>query len=511
MNIQTAQYIASMFATLDRERSVEILSYPDVNMSYNNFISLKSFFNKVQHRTPSVGELIFFDAFIGSISEDPEQHAATDVCTNDEHMAETLGELIKKYSIACPDYAFPCTVRQALEIGIRSVKNKFERGFSESEKRLFAEKSNELAVLKAILNGYSSEHCQDGICVGIKNGSPVENKGLKSRTEYTVAIIYDKEEKLDILASFAEKLIKNKHIFRAVASEGKNLFGEISKITQNLSLNADLLPLPIYNHEEILPYERTPRKILAATEVLFTDAGFGKHAIAVFVKKQKLKSICSMAKKHGLNVCSAITVAKDSRFRMIVDGYIASDLNRDIFRAARIANSIKINIPDQADKYSYSEANKIFDITHPLECVYLAKASVNTPENAFNTTISTFISPFVSAAYDGKNARNSELSVAICASLPFSDKSLSGISFATLLGLYRAVTELGIPVEDLSITSGGNDASISVALRVYNFEKSAELVTNLSKEELVNNLFKCGKLPDFEKIRALINGKDPIY
>ena len=67
MDIQTAQHIASSFALLDKERLEELLNCPDIHMSKSNFLALKSFFNNVQRRSPSVGELIFFDAFIDSI------------------------------------------------------------------------------------------------------------------------------------------------------------------------------------------------------------------------------------------------------------------------------------------------------------------------------------------------------------------------------------------------------------------------------------------------------------
>lgn len=510
MDIQTAQHIASSFALLDKERLEELLNCPDVHMSQSNFLALKSFFNNVQRRSPSVGELIFFDAFIDSISEAPEQYAATDVCTNDEHIAKTLADVMEKYAAAHPDYNFPCTVRQVLELGAESVNSRSDKRFSESEKRLFAANSDESAILKATLNGYSSEHCQNGICIGVKRDRPINKKELKPRKEYAVAIVYGDVDSFERLAKFAIELSKSCRIIHAVDADGKNIFDEILKTTQSISLNTDLLPLPAYDQDALLPYERMPKKIRAATEVLFTEAGFGKHAIAVFVKKRALKAICAVAQQHMLSVCTAITVTKDRRFRTIVDGYVASDLNPDIFKAARIAKNIKVRIPDQTYKNYEGCAIKIDksgNALRPLEYVYSAKTLISDTDDAFNSAVAAVITPFISSACDGINAQNSELSLSICATLPFSDKDSVDASYATLLGLYRAVIELGIPVEDLSIASSGTKASVSTALRAYRFGEKAEFITKLSPEELIDSFWKDEILPDFEKIRAVINGK----
>ena len=510
MDIQTAQFISSNFAVIDRDRLTEILNSPSVHMSYSTFLSVKSFFNNIQHRAPSVGELIFFDAFVGSISDDLNQYAVTDVCTNDQHMAETLADIMMKYSAEYPNYNFPCTVSKTLELGISSLEKRSERLFSESEKRLFAAKSNESAMLKAILSGFSPERCQNGICVGIKSHSPLGEKELKSGKEYAVIIIYGNNDSFDKLSEFAKILSKNKKILRVVSARGKNIFEEILKTTSNISLNTDLLPLTLCDQDDILPYERTPLKILAATEVLFTESGFGQHAIAVFAKKRDLKSICNAAEAHGLKACAAVTVTKDHRFRMLADGYVASDLNSDIFKSAQIAQNIKIILPDQLSDQSAASAivsDKTVNDLYPFEHVYFSKATVADNKYAFNTAVTSVISPFVSMAYDGINTQNSELSLAIHVGITFSGNKPSEDSYASLLGLYRAITELGIPVEDVSLVASDSDTYVSVALRAYRFGEKAEFITKLSKEELTDSFWKNEILPDFEAIRSLINGK----
>jgi hypothetical protein len=169
-----------------------------------------------------------------------------------------------------------------------------------------------------------------------------------------------------------------------------------------------------------------------------------------------------------------------------------------------------VRIPDQTHKHyaeAAIEADKAVNSLYPFEHVYSANVSIRDIGNAFNSAITAVIDPFIAGAYDGINTQNSDLALAICVALPLFDEKSIGSSYATLLGLYRAVTELGITIEDLSLKESDSEPSVSIALRAYKFGERAEFITKLSKEELTDSFWKDAPLPDFEKIRALINGK----
>ena len=167
---------------------------------------------------------------------------------------------------------------------------------------------------------------------------------------------------------------------------------------------------------------------------------------------------------------------------------------------------LKVNLPTQTKKVVYTPCEKVYDSRETLETVYSARTELTNANGCFSDCISAILSLLVRAAYDGANTKNSLISISLNAILSSSD--LSG-SYAAILGIYRAITEMGISVEGASSSLTSGTPSLSVALKVRSFGSTDEILTTLSPDELFGFLAKDGEMPDFPAFRDFINGKNP--
>lgn len=438
-------------------------------------------FADFEGRAPACSEIAFLDNFIRSREALPSAHSTTSVSTNDSEIAETLRDMMAKYSRLYPDYFSPCTFEKAFLLGSEVTLSGRSQSFSMAEHKIFSSESDILAKLDATLNGFAPKACKDGICVAQNEYLPARKNALRYSKRYAVTIVYSSEE--NSLLSFAEKIALSKSAISSFASTGDKLFCKVCDHSKSLSVNTDLLPTP-------------------AQEGLF-DNGFGDYAIVVFSKPKKAKRIISLAKKHDLEVCSAIEVSKKNKFIITSQGKEIAYFKPVILRGAMGAMAKDIKIPDQKPISVLPSLEKLCEMSESNEQVYKSDVVLNS-ESAFSESIAAIISPLVAAVYDGLNTQNSEFSISINAFLSKNDDA----TYASLIGIYRAITELGIAVENphLSMTEG--QSSLSVALRVHSFKEKTPFTASISQNDMLKKLTESALLPDFETLRALVNGKN---
>lgn len=438
-------------------------------------------FTDFEGRAPSEFELAFLDNFIRSRESLPSAHSATSVSTNDPEVAETLRDMMIKRARFYPDYSRPCTFEEAFLMGRDVTSSGKAQSFSMADHKLFTAENDLLAKLNAILNGFSPKICKDGVCVAQNQYLPIKTKDLRPSKRYEVTVVYSSDE--NCLLSFAENIASSRLSLNSFSSKGNEIFSKICEYSRYLTVDTDLLPS--CSHDSLF------------------DNSFGNCAIVVFSKTKRAKKVISLAKKHGLNVCSAINISKDNRLRIMSKGSKLFSFKSVILSGAMGAVAADIKIPDQKPVSKIPSAKKLREIPESNERVYMTDVSLNS-DRAFTESISAIISPLVASAYDGLNTQNSEFSISINASLSKND----GASYAALLGIYRAVAELGITVENPHLSMTENQSSISVALRVHSFKEKTSFTSSLSQKDMLKVLVEDKLIPDFEVLRTIINGKN---
>ena len=500
MDILTAQEIASRFSMLDMDSLIELSCRSDVMMSHSELSALKIYFNNYQYRAPSVGELIFFDAFFGSLSDAPEHYATTGFGTNCECLASTFSDLLNKYSKLYPDNAFPCSLKKAFELGFEAISNNSGHAFSMSDRKMFVGDTNKTASLRALSEGYEPELFINGICIAKNTHEKMRTKPIKRGVAYATVIVYPCHgTEPDGLYSFVRKAVKSKKALHLITCRGKDIFRSIYEVSKDLSVNAEKLPLSLQDSY------RSADIYSESAKALFTDSVFGEHAVAVFCKKHNLKRICSMAKKLGLETSTAINITKTRGIKILMNGSLFSELRSDSFAATVLPQELKHKI-DYRDPVIAEPLPCSVNSPEPDELFYSVSTPIPVDAAAFNTAAASILTPLIYASYDGSNIKNSELSLSVNLFVDILNKEYAECSFAAVLGIYRAVTELGIPVNSYAVHITDGAPSISVCLHAHKFDNCATLVTDLSKEELAETILKSSHIPDFEAIRQLING-----
>lgn len=510
MNVNTARQMAAYFSIMNREQLSASAASPDVSMTYATMAALQSFFNHSQLRPPSQGEMIFIDSFVSSQANNLNRYAAGEIRINEPYIAETLADVMAKYAELSPNYVLPCTALKAFELAKEIIDRNKIRHFSMSEYRQFTASSDTLASLNAIIAGCSPELCQNGICIAKNRYAAAPHRGLRSRTGYDVTIVYSNDENADNrLLGFAESRFAFNGATSVIVDRTQNIFRRIAEISRSLKVNTDLLPPRQCEDGDDILLTEAEKAFILLSDSFFTENVFGKHVFAIISTPSQTQNIRARAKKAGVETCSAIAITKEMKLKITSKGITISELHPDLFKILLGTDILKVDIPKQVltDASDFDFTRNILTLSTPGERVYTLSLPLSDSEARFADAARAIFSLYISAAYDGFNAKNSDFSLAVRAALPMSDKANIGQSYAALLGIYRAVTELGTDIESYSLSAEG-EPLLSLSLRVHSFAEKATLVTDLSRGELENSLREENGLPKFALLRTLINGCD---
>ena len=498
MNIQTASNIVRRFSMLDAESIREYCTLPDVTMDQPDLLATKRFFDQIQHRTPSVGELIFLDAFIGSIKDSPDYYAPARIRANDAFIAKPLFDLIKARNAIHPDEACPFSVSQAFATVHESAEYQQTRSFSTSDVRIFISDTDENAKINTILKGYSPEFCENGICVAKNNYSVPHKRDINKNTEYVALVIYPKADSdPQAMQDLAKIIAKSKKVLHASASAGKHVFTDIYSLSQRLILRAEKLQLPV--RENIL------ESFADISEAIFTDSYFSSTAIIAVCKKKHAKRIQGIAQCMGLESCAAIEIPKTTKFRIYLNSHLLSEIRGELFDTARYREIFEVEIPsEQFFDAKIPEVVNLCKIEESNDLIYSVVSPLS--DHSYQDVARSILSAFISAAYDGYNLKNSCFSLAFKASVNLSDKEHITQTFSSLSAVYSSVTELGLSIDCANTQLTDGAPAISVFLRVSPFGEKALLSTSLSKDSVAKLVFRGHTHPDFSVIKDLMEG-----
>lgn len=510
LDLLTARELTNAIAlNMTNNEMRDFSSRPNVAMSYSNLMACCSYFINHLKRLPLPGELMLIDAFIDIDRAEPFLYAPFSVTATEKYISEALSDAMVKHRQLFPAYQSPCSLGRVLDIAASSVDYGSPRIFSSSETRLFSEEDDALASLKAAMTGYSCEKAQNGFALARALFPRKSRRYLSARSKYSVAVIYsDKDPSAELLCDFIRrsKLLK---ISAAVTyARGNEILNKIFRIHPSITIATDSLPGPSAPESDtaMTPEEAMYYKV---TRAFFTDTEFGEYAVAAFVKRSKIKKIKKLVGKLGLRLCSAIRTTGAPLFKLSSSSGITTSIKSNAFEMISNPKVFDITVPPQAPIAATLDIlrDKFFSSGEDTT-VYTSSSELSDCASAFADPCRLFTDAVVSAAYDGINIKNSELSLSFRLLLPFDRSKEMGSSFASILGAYRSITEIGIPVEDFHLALKAGPPSLTVSLRAHAVEKRSSLVTDIPKEEFSSRFCDKEMIPDFNAVRALINGEN---
>lgn len=505
MDILTAKTIADELLTAPLERIKEFSNMPGVSLSISSLSGLQGFINSYSKSKIGVEEIIFLNGLASAFAASSKYYAAGSITTNEKHIADTISDMMAKYAFLYPNYSAPCTLEQAFKLCGEATAYGKVRHFSMGEHSLFSSDSDQLAMLNAALNGFDLKHCQNGICIAADRYSR-KLKGIRSNKKYSVSFAYLKNDSsFDNLRSFAKDVAIAKSTVSAFAAKENELFLGICERSKKLSIIANKIPmLPFINEDAEFTESE---KIFYSLSEFFFNRDPKKCAIAIVSnpKRSSKKRLNKLAQKYGIEIYHPIEITKEPRITVCSSKITIASISFDILRLVMRPQILDVCIPDQSEKVAYTPSEKAYCSKETAEAVYTSSTSFDNVSEYFLNSISAILSPFISAAYDGLNTQNSTFSIAL--SLRLSLNNLEG-SYAALLGIYRAITEMGVIVESSSVSLTDGEPSLSVALKAQTFGEITTLSTDLSPKDLFAFLAKNEKMPDFSAFLALINGQN---
>ena len=322
-----------------------------------------------------------------------------------------------------------------------------------------------------------------------------------------MAIVYsnDGSEKL---FEFARRASSKRGAVYLNVEKVEDIFNTIRTLSRGLKINADALPCidPVYENDDAP--EDDP--FINISKDLFEDKIFGKHAILIVGKRWFVRPFTALAKQLGLGVCSAITITKAPVFSIKSGKSTLSEMRAGIFDAIDSCTRIKTRTSDEktSDLLLPKVEKKNCDSSRD-ESVYFASSPLSS--DSFRSALTAVSAPIIYAAMDGYSTRNSALSIAVSLVGDMGTPDSSSQLFSAVLGVYRAVTELGLPSDAFSVSLEKGQPRITAALHSAPFSKKANISSSLTVDEMLSLLFPVGDEPKFEVIRDLSNGENITF
>ena len=506
MDIVSARELANYLVNTSSEKLRKFASRENVSMSYSSIVACHSFFANQIKRLPLSGELMLLDSFVGSLRSDPFNYAPIGVNTDEKYIADALSDVISKYSQFYPKYQRPCTVGDILDLADAAIQFRKPRYFSDSETALFVERDDSAAKIKANLAGFVPEFSRDGICLARNIYATRRQRKPSLRSKCVVSIIYANDSTpSDALSEFIKSSRALKRSTASIYSRGNDILSKIIRISPSLNISVDLLPET--SPEESVPMTSEESLYFKTAKAFFETSSFGEYALAVFIKKSRLPKISKEAKKLGLCVCNAIRVSRDPSFTLSASDGTKVSMRSNVFSVLSNPEAINVDIPKQI--YSPEKTSAVTSLHASIDentVIYSASTDLSGSDAPFADACRTVACAITNMVYDGFNYKNGEFHLSFKLSLPFKSGKDIGSSYAAVLGLYRGITEMGIPIENSYFSLDADSPSLSVSVRAHLIGSDAFLITEIPEKEFMESISDENGIPCFEDIKALMRG-----
>lgn len=447
-------------------------------------------------------ELYILEAYANAIKSSPAHYSVSTLLVNEPYIAETYGDMMKKYAALYPEYDRPCNVERMLSIGGEAVCAGLPRRFSSTDIRVSSGKNCTASEIKRYLTGLEDIEVLDGLTVCRR----VDAFKFREKTESSMraAIIYSPQNE-DLLLDFC-KSIKSFKPFKITAGAPHEIFLDALYSFNGIQITADIIPTPA-RAINLPPEYKAP---ISVGDAFFTDRIFGKCVIFAVGRTKKILKLVAEAEKQGLQTSLALQPQNIRLFSITMPHCpvlkFKSDLLKMMYHATGESAAVPKHSPELLPKKSYGTA-KVYESPRKTDAVYSVSFNLDDSPAPFNEILFAVAELVVSAVKDGYMMKNGTLDLSVSASLPLSSPEGFGSSLSVILGIYRAVTELGIPMEDVSVEASEEAPKVTLSLRAFSPNGVEASAVKIPSSSLIYNSLDENLLPNFDILSKYCRGE----
>jgi len=447
-------------------------------------------------------ELYILEAYANAIKSSPAHYSVSSLLVNEPYIAETYGDMMKKYAALYPEYDRPCNVEKMLSLGGEAVCAGLPRRFSSTDIRVSSGKNGAASKIKRYLAGLDDIEVLDGLTVCRR----VDAFKFREKTESSMkaAIIYAPQNE-DRLLDFC-KSIKCFKPFKITAGAPYEIFLDALYSFNGIQIIADIIPAPA-RAMNLPPEYRAP---ISVSDAFFTDKTFGECVIFAVGRTKKIQKLVAEAEKQGLQTSLALQPQNIRLFSVTMPHCpvlkFKSDLLKMMYHAAGESATVPKHSPELLPKKSYGTA-KVYESPRKTDAVYSVSLDLSDSPAPFNETLLAATELIVSAVMDGYLMKNGTSALSVSESLPLSSPEGFGHSLSAILGIYRAVTELGIPMEDVSVEASEEAPKVTLSLRAFSPKGVEAPTVKIPANSLIYGTLDENFLPNFEILSKYCRGE----
>ncbi len=438
-------------------------------------------------------ELYILDAYAGAISSSPAHYSVGTLLVNEPYIAETYGDMMKKYAALYPEYDRPCHIEKMLGLGGAAVSAGLPRQFLSTDIRVASGKNDPRSRIKRFLSGLEDVESFDGLTVCRRVDSLKFREKINSSLRAAIIYSHLNDDSLLDFCRSAKKL----NSYKITVGAPYEIFLEALYSFTGIQINAASLPVP--QGAELLPSEY--RSIISVRTSFFTENVFGGCAIFAVGKAKKIQKLITEAKKKGLQISEALQ-PQNLRLFSVTAPYsptlkFKTDLLKMMYHMTSESAVIPKHSPEVLTQRGYG-VEKVYENDHRSDAVYTVSLDLSSSPAPFNETILAASELVISAVKDGYSMKNGCLTLSASATLPLSSPEDLGHSLSVILGVYRAVTELGIPMESTAVETSAKESKIVLSLRAFSPKGASDPATAIPVNSLIYDSIGENSLPNFE-------------
>ena len=465
--------------------------------------TLQTYYRDVLQRVPVSEELAFAAAFAAACEKSPASLLPQELLVQDAVIAESYADAMKKYAFLTPDYQTPCSMERLFALAGEAVRLEAAPLYSDDAVSVFSAATDDAALADCYAGGLTPLSVNAGQCIGMGEESPFPD--AKQKVPMTVAILSPGAAGAEPLGVLLSNAALRKRIVSYSCAPIDQLLPFLIR-SRIPGLSVDLSQCPRLHPSAPMSAEEYRFHLLRRT--FLTSEVFGGNVLAVLIANKHLPFLRKLSRGHGFNVCTALRIQKEDLFTLKENGRPCQMLRLSLLRALTASGHRSIAIPSHtlpapALSVEKQPAEWLFGHSASPKYACLYRVSVNPFSGAapFYTALQAVTAAVTAALKDGFHAKNARLCLSIRAELPSDTPKNIGASMATVLGLYRAQTELSLSDEHSSLSMGaaGTEPVLTVSLWSAGRPDKA---TAIQAQALGFTDDPATGLPDFAQIRA---------
>ena len=496
--IRNFAYIGVSVTEAEHLRSQLSLTMPTEMLKF-----CANYYKNQLRRDPFADELQMLDMLADARGRDGSSLAVTEFLTNDAFVAQTYADLLQKRKQLHPGLLSPITLGEAASVASDYIHR--------------AKDSNSFShPVSSIENVRNSVTYPDATCVTTKDSAyrlrllPLSNTTL-SNEDALILVAPESDDTQDEFRHKFADLLCNKELLQYVKGVSTVENGGILRVLLNITDGVLVQLSSLFSTETY-----------SAATALCKDF-LGCHVLRVAQHQWNLAT--TLLVRCGVRAFPFAAIKPEPKFVFVRDNNTSFSLDTHFLRSLNKYQTACAKLTDESTltpssisfggigggKCSYltpDSADRIGEVIEIGSTACVA-ASAKTTTAPFKTALLSVLAPVATLCTSGVHYTNQTLSMALEIPANLTDDACVGNCMATLLGLYRAQTELGLAAQNrtaIRLEESLTSPNVSVWALAKNptktattFTKSGSFVFAVSPE------FDSDGLPNFAALRQMLS------